>query len=182
MCSFHLAHSCISTQFCTYFVPTMCFSLTHCIAKCIFNASRTTKPALGVVHLLMLTKLFCEGLPSIILLCYLWHFVDWAWNVILDQVRTDGHDLPMIIHLWDVEKIPSDHSEYVRSPIYSCNEFKCNLERSCRMNTNSMNTIGEQYELEIKSLHNLGELVLCWRELLFIYQCLSFFQSAVAIN
>ena len=80
--------------------------------------------------------------------------------------------VPKITHLWDVEKIPSDHSEYVRSPIYSCNEFKCNLEHSCRMNTNSMNTIGEQYELEIKSLHNLGELVLCWRELL--YQCLSF--------
>ena len=148
----------------------MCFTLTYCIAKCIFNTSRMTKPALGANHLLMLTKLFCESLPSIILLCYLWYFVGWGWNVILDKIH--GHDLPIITHLWDVEKIPFDHSEYVRSPIYSCNEFKCNLEHSCRMNTNSMNTIGEQYELEIKSFHNLGELVLCWRELL--YQCLSF--------
>ena len=96
-------------------------------------------------------------------------------EVILDEIH--GHDLPIITHLWDVEKIPFDHSEYVRSPIYSCNEFKCNLEHSCRMNTNSMNTIGEQYELEIKSFHNLGELVSCWRELLFKYLCLSFLSN-----
>ena len=74
-------------------------------------------------------------------------------------------------------KRSADQSEYVGSPINWCNEFKCNLEHSCRMNTNSMNTIGEQYELEIKSLHNLGELALCWRELLFIYLCLSFLSN-----
>ena len=37
-------------------------------------------------------------------------------------------------------KRSADHSEYVGSPINSCNEFKCNLERISRMNTNSMNT------------------------------------------